>query len=158
MPSTQHAHRPHSPIVTLTRSIQKNQRVTASDTPDANTLDTNDQADTHPPPLRHANQFVNSNTRPGTYQFRESIHRRRVMLRTFHFSLPPILSSLFILSYLTSLCPHSIHTPFPHHFHTCTFLLLSSLLPYFIHDSYMSRLLYIRVDYSLYSLVYSLLP
>src|SRR5882757_8509138 len=87
MPSTQHAHRPHPSIVTLTRSIQENQLVTASDTHDANTLDTNDQADTHPPPLRHDNQFISSNTRPGTYQFRESIHRRRVMLRTFHFPI-----------------------------------------------------------------------
>src|SRR5882757_8505164 len=49
----------------------------------------------HPPPLRHA-KFINSNTRPGTYQFRESIHRRRVMLRTFHFPPPPILSDYLI--------------------------------------------------------------
>src|SRR5882757_11371817 len=103
MPSTEHAHRPHPPIVTLTRSIQENQQVTASDTHDVNTLDMNDQADTHPPPLRHANRFINSNTRPGTYQFRELIHRRRVMLRTFHFPSPPILSDYLIAqSYLIS--------------------------------------------------------
>src|SRR5882757_5647189 len=97
MPSPQHAHRPHPFFVTLTRSIQENQPVTASGTHDVNTLDTNDQADTHPPPLRHDNQF-SSNTRPGTYQFRESIHRRRVMLRTFHF--PYLRSYLATLSNL----------------------------------------------------------
>jgi hypothetical protein len=91
-----------------------------------------------------------------TYQFRESIHRRRVMLRTF--SLFPFpyqstlsylhllilslsLSYLSILSYLIFL---TFTSRFPHHFHTCFPLAFSSLLTCLNHDSlpiYTSRLL-----------------
>src|SRR5882757_261399 len=67
------------------------------------------------------NQLISNNTRPGTYQFRESIHKTGVVLRTFHFSLS---FSLSLLSYLITPHPFLIsNTLSPHYFHTCLFLI-----------------------------------
>src|SRR5882757_1612129 len=136
MPSTQHTHRPHPPIVTLFRSIQGNYRATTHDTNDAKStpavlsampIRTHklDIATSNPSGIRRIhNQLISNNTRPGTYQFRESIHKTGVVLRTFHFFLIFFLISV-ILSYHAS--------PFPHFKHAFASLLSYMLLPCFLH-------------------------
>src|SRR5882757_8278088 len=134
MPSTQHTHRPHPPIVTLFRSIQGNYRATTHDTNDAKStpavlsampIRTHklDIATSNPSGIRRIhNQLISNNTRPGTYQFRESIHKTGVVLRTFHFF--PYLFPYLCYLILSRLTPSSFQT----RFRLITFIHASALL------------------------------
>jgi hypothetical protein len=121
----------HPPVDNLTRFIQAN---AASDTHDvpvhsAMLIPTHKREDRPKKPQcmgtrQRRNRFTSNNIRPGTYQFRESILKRRVVLRTPYFSY---LRHLI----LSRLAPSSLSYMFHHLIsHMCSPLVS---LPFFIH-------------------------
>jgi hypothetical protein len=136
----------HPPVDNLTRFIQAN---AASDTHDAPVhsamlIPTHKREDRPKKPQcmgtrQRRYRLTSNNIRPGTYQFRESILKRRVVLRTPYFSYLRhlILSRLALTSlssYVSSPLPsHVFPSRSPPLFHTCIILTFSLLSPHYLH-------------------------